>query len=317
MVILRITQGIGVGGEFGGATSLLAEFGAARRSRAFWMSLANLGPALGLMAASGMFLLLRSSFATTGWRLAMLLSAVIVIPALVARYKLVDSPLFEQIKRREQLARLPSINVFRKHAGSILLLAIVAAFQNLDTVVTGTYIVSFMRLAGIPLATTAVIIFLSRFADVTGVLLSGPLADFCKRKRLAYFAIGATILLSYPFALAIVRQHLVLVAVLQCLIVLFGMGLLHGLVPILTSETFPTKFRYSGAGISYGLSGIFAGMIAPPLLARLIGQDVVHHWYYLPVIYAIYGGAAMLALLLIRETRDIRLEDLDLQQLDT
>jgi MHS family shikimate/dehydroshikimate transporter-like MFS transporter len=103
----------------------------------------------------------------------------------------------------------------------------------------------------------------------------------------------------------------VLVAVLECLIVLFGMGVLHGLVPILTSEAFPTRFRYSGAGISYGLSGILAGMIAPPLLAKLIGQDVVRHWHYLPVTYAVYGAAAMLALLFIRETRDIRLEDLD------
>ena len=118
-------------------------------------------------------------------------------------------------------------------------------------------------------------------------------------------------LLSYPFALAIVRKHMLVVAVLQCLIVLFGMGLSHGLVPILTSETFPTKFRYSGAGISYGLSGILAGMAAPPLLARLIGQDISHRWYYLPVIYAFYGVAATVALLFIRETRDIRLEDLD------
>jgi MFS transporter, MHS family, shikimate and dehydroshikimate transport protein len=311
LVLLRIIQGIGVGGEFGGATSLLAEFGAKRRCRAFWMSLANLGLALGVMAASGMFLLLRKSFATTGWRVAMLLSAVIAIPALVARYKLSDSPLFQQLKQRQQLARLPSFAIFRRHAAPILLLATVAAFQNLDTVVTGTYIVSFMHLAGIPLATAAIIIFLSRFADVTGVLLSGPLADICKRRRLAYFAIGATMLISYPFALAIVGRHVVLVGVLQSLIVLFGMGLLHGLVPILTSETFPTKFRYSGTGISYGLSGVLAGMIAPPLLASLIGQDVAHRWHYLPLTYVVYGAAAMLALLFVRETRDVRLENLD------
>jgi len=275
------------------------------------MSLANLGLALGMMAASGMFLLLRRSFATTGWRFAMLLSAVIVIPALVARYKLADSPLFEQLKRREQLARLPSLDVFRKHATSIFLLGAVAAFQNLDTVVTGTYVVAFMRLAEIPLATVAMIIFVSRFADIAGVLLSGPLADLCKRKRLAYFSIGATVLLAYPFAFAIVGKYVVLLTALQCLIVLFGMGFLHGLVPILTSETFPTMFRYSGSGIAYSLSGVLAGMIAPPLLARLIGEDVVHRWHYLPIVYTAYGAVAMLALLFIRETRDLRLEDLD------
>src|SRR6201993_198212 len=268
LVLLRIIQGIGLGGEFGGATSLLAEFGAKRRSRAFWMSLANLGLALGIMAASGMFLLLRNSFATTGWRVAMLSSAIIVIPALVARYKLADSPLFEQLKHREQLARMPSFGVLREHAVPIILLATVSAFQLMDSVVSGTYAISFMRFAGIPLATTAAVIFISRIGDVLGVLLSGPLADLCKRRTVAYLAIGITTLLSYPSALAILGRRIPLVMLLQFLITFFGIGLLHGLAPILTSETFPTKFRYSGTGISFALAGMLGGMIAPPLLAR-------------------------------------------------
>jgi MFS family permease len=107
----------------------------------------------------------------------------------------------------------------------------------------------------------------------------------------------------------------VLVGVLQCLIALFGMGWLHGLVPILTSETFPTRFRYSGAGIFYGLSGILAGMIAPPLLASWIGPDVAHHWHYLPLVYTVYGSAATSALLFIRQTHDVRLEDLDTSEM--
>ena len=103
--------------------------------------------------------------------------------------------------------------------------------------------------------------------------------------------------------------------VVQFVIVLFGMGLLHRLAPILTSESFPTKFRYSGSGISFSLAGILGGMIAPPLLARLIGQDVLHNWYYLPAVYAAYRAAAMLALLFIPETRDLNLEDLDQREL--
>ena len=99
LVVLRIVQGIGIGGEFGGTSSLLAEFGAERRSRAFWMSLANLGIPLGALAASGVMLVMSRSFAATGWRIAMLLSVIIVIPALLARYKLVDSPLFERLKQ--------------------------------------------------------------------------------------------------------------------------------------------------------------------------------------------------------------------------
>ncbi len=311
LLSLRVVQGIGIGGEFGGASSLLAEFGARRRHRAFWMSLANLGLALGLMSGSAVFLFWRNTFATTGWRIAMLLSAVIAVPALVARYKLSDSPIFEQLKRREQLARLPSFDVFREHAVPVLVLAVVMAFQTAEGAVSGAYMISFMHFAQIPLATIAIIIFLSRIADVAGVVLSGPLSDLCKRKVVAYLALGVTTILSYPFVLAILRKHILQVGILQFLIVLLGMGVMHGLTPILTSETFPTKFRYSGSGISFGLGGVLGGMIAPSLLAKLIGADVLHKWYFVPIVYGIYCGAAMLALLFIRETRDVRLEDLD------
>jgi MFS transporter, MHS family, shikimate and dehydroshikimate transport protein len=311
LVVLRIVQGIGIGGEFGGTSSLLAEFGAERRSRAFWMSLANLGIPLGAMAASGMMLVMNKSFATTGWRIAMLLSVVIVIPALLARYKLADSPLFERLKQQKQLAALPSLAVFRKHLGSVILVALIFAFMSMDGFVTGTYFISFMRFAGIPLATTAMILMLSRVADILGVLLSGPFADLCKRRMAACVAIGLTTLLSYPFVLAVLSKRIALVMALQIPISFFGIGVLHGLGPILASESFPTKFRYSGAGISYNLSGILGGMIAPSLLAGLIGQDVFRRWYFVPILYAFYCVAAMLALLLIRETRDVNLTDLD------
>ena len=311
LVVLRIVQGIGLGGEFGGASSLLAEFGAKRRFRAFWVSLANLGIPLGAMAASTVMLVFSGTFTTTGWRIAMLLSAVIVIPALLARYKLADSPLFERIKQTEQLSKMPSLGVFKKHAIPIVLLALVSAFQQMDGYVSGTYIISFMRFAGIPLGVVATIILLARIGDVLGVVLSGPCADLLKRKVVAFVAIALTTLLSYPFVLAILGKNILLVLVLQFFVTLFGVGLMHGLAPILTSESFPTRFRYSGTGISYNLSAILGGMIAPSVLAGLIGKDVLGRWYYVPIVYAIYCSMAMLALLFMQETRDLNLEDLD------
>ncbi|HTU03077.1 MAG TPA: MFS transporter, partial [Candidatus Sulfotelmatobacter sp.] len=287
LVVLRIVQGIGLGGEFGGASSLLAEFGAQRRSRAFWISLANLGIPLGAMAASLVLLLFSRTFTTTGWRVAMLLSAVIVIPALLARYKLADSPLFERLKQTERLAKMPSFSVFKRHWVPIVLLALVSAFQQMDGYVSGTYIISFMRFAGIPLAAIATIILLSRIGDVLGVILSGPCADLFKRKTVAYAAIALTTILSYPFVLAILGKNILLIMVLQFLVTFFGIGVMHGLAPILTSESFPTRFRYSGTGISYNLSAVLGGMIAPPVLAGLIGKDVLGRWYYVPIVYAI------------------------------
>ena len=311
LVSLRILQGIGLGGEFGGAASLLAEFGATRNNRAFWVSLANIGIPGGAMTASAVLFFLSDSFATTGWRIAMLLSVVVVIPGMLARYKLADSPLFERLKQQDELSRMPSLDVMRQHARPIFLLAFVCAFQQMDGYVSGTYAISFMKSAGIPLATTAVIIFLARIGDVLGVVISGPAADRFNRKTVAYVAIGVTTVLSYPYVLAILHKQVWLVILLQFLITLAGVGLLHGLAPILTSESFPTKYRYSGTGISYSLSAIIGGMIAPSLLAGLIGEDVARNWFYIPVVYAIYAIVAIVALTFTRETRDVSLDALD------
>jgi MFS family permease len=110
-------------------------------------------------------------------------------------------------------------------------------------------------------------------------------------------------------------SNCVIVILLQFLITFFGIGLLHGLAPILTSESFPTKYRYSGTGISYSLSAILGGMVAPSLLAGLIGQDAAGKWYFVPVVYAIYCAVAMLSLLFVRETRDVPLEELDREEI--
>ena len=311
LVLLRIVQGIGLGGEFGGASSLLGEFAAQRSRRAFWMSLANLGVPLGAMSASVVMLVMSRTFATTGWRIAMLLSIAVVIPALLARYKLTDSPLFEQLKQADKLAALPSFSVLKHHPGSVIFVALVVAFLSMDGFVAGTYFVSFMRFAGIPLATTAAILILGKAGSLLGVLASGPTADFCKRRVTAYIAIGLTTLLSYPLALAVLNKRITLVTLLEILVNFFGVGILLGLAPILACESFPTKFRYSGTGIAYGFAGILGGMIAPSLLAGLIGHDVFHKWYYIPVVYCVYCAVAMLALRFIAETRDLNFEDLD------
>jgi MFS transporter, MHS family, shikimate and dehydroshikimate transport protein len=311
LVTLRVLQGIGLGGEFGGASALLAEFGSTQKSRAFWMSLANLGIALGGIAASLVLLLLSDSFATGGWRVAMLLSAVIVIPAVLARYKLADSPLFERVKQREQVARLPSIAVLRTHAVPIVLLALVFGFQQMDGYVSGTYIISFMNFAGVPLTTTAMLLLVGRVGDALGILISGPCADLLKRKSVGYAAMALTTALSYPFVLAILGRQVAMMAVMQFLITFLGVGILHGLAPILISESFPTKFRYSGAGIAFNLSAIVGGMLAPSLLAGFIGLEVARKWYYVPIVYVVYCAVGMLALSFISETRDVDFERLD------
>src|SRR5262249_62202838 len=131
--------------------ALLAVFGGRWGWGGVCVCVVNLGIGVGGLSGSAVLLLFSDSFAAGGWRIAMLLSAVIVLPALLARYKVADSPLFERVKAREQIVRMPSIAVFRSHSVPIVLLALVFAFQQMDGVVSGPYIISFMNSAGIPL----------------------------------------------------------------------------------------------------------------------------------------------------------------------
>jgi MFS family permease len=104
------------------------------------MSLATLGIPLGSISASVVLLVMSKTFSTSGWRVAMLLPVVIVIPALLARYKLADTPLFEQLKQTDKLAALPSFGVLKHHSRSVILLALVWAFQSMGGYTSGTYL---------------------------------------------------------------------------------------------------------------------------------------------------------------------------------
>jgi hypothetical protein len=98
------------------------------------MSLANLGVPLGTMSASVVLLVMSKTFTTSGWRVAMLLSVVILIPALLARYKFADSPLFEQVKQTDKLTALPSFGVLKHYPRSVILLALFVAFSGMSYV---------------------------------------------------------------------------------------------------------------------------------------------------------------------------------------
>ena len=112
-----------------------------------------------------------------------------------------------------------------------------------------------------------------------------------------------------PLTLAVMSKHIALVTLLETLVHLLGVGILLGLAPILACESFPTKFRYSGTAFNF--AGVLGGMIAPSLLAGLVGNDIFHKWYYVPIVYGIYCAVAMFALRFIRETRGLKLGGLD------
>ena len=313
LVLLRVITGFGLGGEFGGATALLAEFGSKRKYRSFWSGFANAGFSIGGLLGAGALAAFHSTFSTTGWRISFLLTLLIVVPALLARYAVSESPYMMNLLNEKREERFPSIKVFKKFSGPIILLALFSSFQQFDGYAALTYMVSYMKIAGYSLVLIAIVLAVGRVYDFGGLFVNGWMANLMKRKTLGILFLAISTAFSYPFVIAILEKNLFLVFLTEFFMVLFGIGAMHAYAPVLASEQFPTKFRYSGGGIAYNLSAVIGGMFTPALLSELIGKDVVTKFYYIPLFYFIYFIVAVIAILKMKETKDIDLDAIDTQ----
>mgnify|MGYP001772511345 CR=1 FL=1 len=315
LTILRFFQGFGLGGEFGGATALLAEFAEAGNSkwRGFWVGWANAGFSIGGIA--GALALLIPNFSTTGWRIAFLLSAIIFVPAIIARYLIKESPFMRPLLEKKLTATAPSIQVFKRYWKPILLLALFSAFQQFDGYASLTYMVTFMKFLAYPIALISLIVIVGRVYDLSGVFLNAVFTKHLSRRIAGYIMLAITAIFSYLFTYSIIIRNFPLIFISELFLVLFGVGLMHAFAPVLASENFPTKYRYSGSGIAYQLSAVIGGMFTPSILTSLIGKDVLTKWFYVPLFYFIYFVIAAIALALLKETKDIKLAELDQKEL--
>ena len=315
LTILRFFQGFGLGGEFGGATALLVEFAEAGQSRwrEFWAGWANAGFSIGGLA--GALALLIPNFATTGWRLAFILSAIIFIPALVARIIIRESPFMAKLLEQKLTVSAPSILVFRRYWLPIILLAMWSSFQQFDGYASLTYMVTFMKFLAYPITLISLIIIVGRIYDLAGVFVNAVVSKYFTRRIAGFIMIAITTVFSYVFTYSLVIKNLPLVFISELFLVLFGVGLMHAFAPVLASENFPTRYRYSGSGIAYQLSAVIGGMFTPALLTALIGKEVMTKWFYVPLFYFIYFIIAAIALALLRETKGIALAKLDEEDL--
>jgi len=311
LVILRVITGLGLGGEFGGATALLAEFGSKRKYRAFWTGFANAGFSIGGFLGAVVLGVFSSTFTTIGWRIGFLLTLAIVIPSLIARYAIAETPHMVQLIGQKSQARFPSISVFRKFTGPIILLALFSAFQQFDGYAALTYMVSYMDIAGYSLVLIAFVVGIGRLYDFAGLAVNGWFSRVFKRRTTGIIFLAIPTVMSYPYVLSILSKNIPLVLITELLLVVFGVGAMHAFAPVLASEQFPTKYRYSGSGLAYEISAMIGGMFTPAILSELIGKDVATRYYYIPAFYVIYFVIGLFGILLLKETKDISLEALD------
>jgi metabolite-proton symporter len=303
LALCRFGQGLGLGGEWGGAV-LLAIENAPRGKRAWYGMFPQLGAPIGFFLSGVVFLALSEGltdeqFFAFGWRVPFLASAVLVLVGLYVRLAISETPVFQEAVSRRERVKVPMVVVFRHHSrtlvvGTLTSLATFVVFylMTVFTLSWGTTALGYSRESFLLMQLVGVIFF-----GLT-IPIAARLAERGRRRTL----IGVTLAIAaFGFVLAPLLEAGPIGALLTMIIGLSLMGLSYGPLGTVLSELFPTAVRYTGASITFNLAGIFGASLAPYIataLANTYGLQYVG--YYL-------SAAAMLTLLGLlgaRETKD-------------
>ncbi len=302
LAVCRFGQGIGLGGEWGGAV-LLAVENAPQGKRALYGMFPQLGAPLGFLLSSGVFLLLShfltdAQFFRFGWRLPFLASSVLVLLGLYVRLALTETPVFTASLERQERVDSPMLVVLTRHTR-----ALVAGIL----VCLATFVIFYLMIVfALSWGTTALHYGRSQFLliQLLGVLafaLTIPLSALLAERGRRPVMIGVTLLIGlFGLVLAPLFTAGIGGVVTMMLLGLGLMGFTYGPLGTVIAELFPTPVRYTGSSLAFSTAGILGASVAPYVatwLARTYGLQYVG--YYL-------AGSALLTLvglLMIRETR--------------
>lgn len=308
LCLLRFGQGIGLGGEWGGA-ALLAVENAPEGRRAWFGMFPQLGAPVGFITANGLFFLLammltEDQFHTWGWRVPFLMSSVLLIIGLYVRMKLTETLLFRQAIEQGQKQRVPLGALLRCYLSDTILgsLAMVACYAlfYLSTVFAlgyGTKTLGYSRDAFLGMLCIAIVFM------AIGILISAWISDRFGRKPILLPGLAATAVMGFLLAPMLSSGSTLIVVLFLCL-ALLCMGVIFGPMGAVLSELFPTHVRYTGASVTYNMGGILGASFAP-LIAQMLANEGGLYWvggYLIAAALVSFG-----AIWSLRETRDEKL----------
>jgi MFS transporter, MHS family, shikimate and dehydroshikimate transport protein len=286
LVVLRLLQGIGLGGEYAGAALLTIEHAPERR-RGMWGSIPQAAASAGILLGTGIFdgvsNLPQHAFLAWGWRIPFLLSAVLFAVGLVIRLRVTETPDFvraqrEQARRDGGSSPVPLAELLRRHPGNLALAFGARLAETVSSNIFNAFAISYI---GTTLA-------MSKGSALNGILIGsalgvvacplfGALADRIGRRTVYLLGAGFTVVFAFPFFLLLNSRAPGLVWLAVVVGYVFGPTLMFAAEATFFAEMFGTRTRYTGLSVAYQVSAIVGGF-TPLIAATLLSAGGKQPW---------------------------------------
>ncbi|MDQ6779578.1 MAG: MHS family MFS transporter [Candidatus Eremiobacteraeota bacterium] len=285
LLLLRIFQGIGLGGEWGGAVLMAYEY-APKEKRGFYASLPQIGLAIGLCMASGMVALLSSlltdaQFLAWGWRIAFLVSAVMVGVGLYIRLNIQETPEFAAVKARNEALRMPFTDLIKRYPGNVLkgmgARYIDGVFFNVFAVFSIGYLTSTLKIS----RTQALLgVMASALVMIFTIPYFGRLSDRIGRTKVYMWGSLVTSFAAFPAFWLMTHSGGDVMLIWLAIVIPFGIfyAAIYGPEAALFCDLFDARVRYTGISFVYQFSGIFASGITPIVATALLKSGGGEPW---------------------------------------
>ncbi|TMD05167.1 MAG: MHS family MFS transporter [Chloroflexi bacterium] len=274
LTVLRLLQGIAVGGEWGGSVVLSMEWG--HRGRRGWIaSWPQWGVPAGLVLGNGILLLLsstlsESAFLSWGWRVPFLLSLVLVAVGLYIRLGILETPLFSRILQERRLERAPSLQVIARQPREVILSALIRMSEQAPFYIFTAFVLVY-AVAALHVTRTFALnaVLLAAVLSLVSIPFFGYLSDVIGRRRMYLIGVVATALFAFPY-FWMLNSKAGLIITLAIILSLIPHDMQYGPQAAFIAENFTGRMRYSGASIGYQLASIVAGGPAPLIATWLL-----------------------------------------------
>ena len=276
LTLLRVVQGLSVGGEWSGSVLVAGEW-TSPKNRGFTTSFAQFGAPAGMVLANGALALMTAltteeEFLSWGWRVPFLASVVLVFVGMYIRIGVLETPVFARLKAAGTVASAPLVEVVKKHWREIGLTALLRTGQQVPFYIFTTYIITYAtQQLGMGRGTILNFVMIQSLISTVTIPITGWLSDVYGRRTIT--AIGCVVMMIYPFIyFELLDTGMIAWIFLAVAIALPLHDLQYGPQAAFISESFPGSLRYSGSSLGYQLASITAGGPAPIIAVLLYRQ---------------------------------------------